>query len=313
MSPPRLGKVTAVLELRPPRPEHTRALESLARRLWPLSTHPGGLGWQQATEDMPEPMMVAERDGAVVAWAGITGANAISAHTRITLEGASADPEAGAALLRWALEQSEGEVRLPVFHGDGALSALAEEYGFVPEGTPDTWMCRAAGEEEPTLPEGYTIRPVRESEEDARVECHRAAWKPATLPWPENVGPVDPALNSRFCREYYDNTRRSLLYDGELDLVVQAPDGSLAACCVVWFDVRSATSEVEPLGVVPDHRRRGLAAALVLEACTLTLRRGGDRVFVNTAPNDLYPAPARTYATVGYEVSERGHLYVRRG
>ncbi|SIO86451.1 GNAT family N-acetyltransferase [Nocardiopsis sp. JB363] len=301
-----------MFELRPPRPEDTRALELLARRSWPVGTHPGGLGWQLATEDMPRPMVVAERDGEIVAWAGITGVNAISAHPRITLEGAVTDPEAGAALLEWALARTSGETHLPVFHGDEALRSLAEKAGFTHEGAADTWMYRAATEESPTLPEGYVIRPVREGEEDARVECHRAAWKPADLSWPESVGPVDPKLNSRFSRAYYDDARASLLYDPELDLVVQAPDGSLAACCVVWFDEWSGASEVEPLGVVPAHRRRGLAAALVLAACSLTAHRGGERVFINTAPNPLYPAPAKTYATVGFEEVDRGRLYVRR-
>ena len=301
-----------MLELRPPRPEDARALELLARRSWPTGTHPGGLGWQLATEDMPRPMAVAERDGEVVAWAGVTGANAISEHTRITLEGAAADPEAGAALLEWASARTEGETHLPVFHGDEELRSLAEKAGFAHEGALDTWMRRAATEESPPLPAGYVIRPVREGEEDARVECHRLAWKPADLPWPESVGTVDPSLNSRFSRAYYESARASLLYDPELDLVVQAPDGSPAACCVVWFDAESGASEVEPLGVVPAHRRRGLAAALVLEACSLTARRGGDRVFINTAPNPLYPAPAKTYAKVGFEEVDRGRVYVRR-
>lgn len=301
-----------MLELRPPRPEDARALELLARRSWPTGTHPGGLGWQLATEDMPRPMAVAERDGEVVAWAGVTGANAISEHTRITLEGAAADPEAGAALLEWASARTEGETHLPVFHGDEELRSLAEKAGFAHEGALDTWMRRAATEESPPLPAGYVIRPVREGEEDARVECHRLAWKPADLPWPESVGTVDPSLNSRFSRAYYESARASLLYDPELDLVVQAPDGSPAAGCVVWFDEENGASEVEPLGVVPAHRRRGLAAALVLEACSLTARRGGDRVFINTAPNPLYPAPAKTYAKVGFEEVDRGRVYVRR-
>lgn len=277
-----------------------------------MGVHPGGLGWRLATEDLPRPMAVAERDGELVAWAGVTGANTISSHTRITVEGAAADPEAGAALLEWALARTEGEAHLPIFHGDETLRTLAEKADFAHDGDADTWMSRTATEEFPTLPEGYLIRPVDEGEEEARVECHRAAWKPADLPWPESVGPVDPELNSRFSQAFYDHTRGSLLYDPELDLVVQAPDGSLAACCVVWFDEESGTSEVEPLGVVPAHRRRGLAAALVLAACSLTARRGGERVFIDTAPNELYPAPARTYATVGFEEVDRGRLYVRR-
>lgn len=303
-----------MLELRSLRAEDTRPLELLAQRLWPLSSHAGGLGWQLATEEVSGDTALAHRDGALVAWSWITGPNALSARTTITLQGASADPEAGAALLDWALtEAGDTAVNLPVFDGDDELRSLAEKAGFAvaEENASDAWMRRAATEEAVSLPEGYRIRPVREGEEEARVECHRTAWKPATLPWPESVGPVNPDLTSRFSQQYYDNTRASLLYDRELDLVVEAPDGSLAACCVVWWDPENRSAELEPLGVVPDHRRKGLAVAMALEACTLTARRGGDRVFINTSPNEVYPAPAKTYATVGYEPVERGAVYTR--
>ncbi|GAB3730468.1 GNAT family N-acetyltransferase [Nocardiopsis nanhaiensis] len=301
-----------MLELRTFRSEDTRALERLVQRLWPLSSHPGGLGWELAIEAVGQDTLLAHRGGELVAWADIAAPNAFSAHAEISLQGASADPEAGAALLDWALtEAGDAEVNLLVFDGDAELGALAEKAGFVAPGEDDSddWMCRAATEEDAVLPEGYRIRPVREGEEEARVECHRTAWKPIDLPWPGRENPPDPDRTSRFSRERYDNTRASLLYDRELDLVVEAPDGALAACCVVWWDPRNRCSEIEPLGVVPEHRRRGLASALALAACSLTARRGGDRVFINVSPDLPYQTPAKTYASVGYVPVRRGRLY----
>jgi ribosomal protein S18 acetylase RimI-like enzyme len=55
--------------------------------------------------------------------------------------------------------------------------------------------------------------------------------------------------------------------DFRYDLVpiVAAPDGALAAYCISWWDPRSASVEIEPLGTHPDFRRKGLARAIVRE------------------------------------------------
>ncbi|MBQ1083636.1 GNAT family N-acetyltransferase [Nocardiopsis sp. B62] len=304
-----------MLDVRPLHPGDARSLETLAQRLWPRAPHPGGLGWQLATEEFTsENAAVARRDGEVVGWAVVEGPSALRSLATVTLQGATEDPDAGSALLDWALAQTgDAAVELLVFEGDDALRDLAERAGFVlgDDNTFGEWMSRDATEEEIRLPDGYRIRAVREGEEEARVECHRTAWKPSDLPWPERVGTIDPDLTSRFSLERYANTRASLLYERELDLVVEAPDGSLAACCVVWWDAQNRCSEIEPLGVVPAHRRRGLAVALALTACALTARRGGDRVYINTTPNEAYPTPAMTYATVGYRALDRGTALVR--
>ncbi|PWV57815.1 GNAT family N-acetyltransferase [Nocardiopsis sp. L17-MgMaSL7] len=304
-----------MLDVRPLRPGDARSLEALAQRLWPKSPHPGGLGWQLATEEFTsENAAVARRDGEVVGWAVVEGPDALRSLATVSAVGASDDPEAGAALLDWALARTgDAAVELLAFQGDTVLRDLAEKAGFAlgKDNTFGEWMSRDATEEEIHLPDGYRIRAVREGEEEARVECHRTAWKPSDLPWPERVGTVNPDLTSRFSRERYDNTRAALLYDRELDLVVEAPGGSLAACCVVWWDPENRCSEIEPLGVVPAHRRRGLAVALALTACALTARRGGDRVYINTTPNEAYPTPAMTYATVGYTPLDRGTALLR--
>lgn len=54
-------------------------------------------------------------------------------------------------------------------------------------------------------------------------------------------------------------------YIAELDLVVVAPDGAFAGFMTVRIDNVSRLAEIEPLGVHPDHRRLGLAQALMSE------------------------------------------------
>jgi GNAT superfamily N-acetyltransferase len=102
------------------------------------------------------------------------------------------------------------------------------------------------------------------------------------------------------------------LYEQDLDLVVEAPDGTLAACCIAWWDPAAGCAEIEPLGVAPDHRRRGLATAMCKEVAARVAALGGNQVFINTGPRPDYPAPAATYLAAGFEVVGRGHIYHRQ-
>jgi len=54
-------------------------------------------------------------------------------------------------------------------------------------------------------------------------------------------------------------------YRRDLNIVVQAPDGSFAALCGMWIDRENRVAYVEPVATDPDHRRLGLGTAAVLE------------------------------------------------
>lgn len=162
-------------------------------------------------------------------------------------------------------------------------------------------------------PEGYRIRCMRIGEEAARVGVHRRAWRPASLPWPPevDVSGISPAATSRFTAEHFQLLRRTWLYRQDLDLVVEAPDGALAGCCTVWWDPKVGCAEVEPLGVVPRYRRKGLGSALCLEAARQVWAKGGIQMFVNVGPRPDYPAPAATYLHAGFDVVRRGTYFAR--
>jgi GNAT superfamily N-acetyltransferase len=98
------------------------------------------------------------------------------------------------------------------------------------------------------------------------------------------------------------------MYSPSRDFVVHAPDGTLAACCTLWWHPALGTAEIEPLGVLPEHRRRGLATALCRHAESVTAELGATEVFINTWHLDDYPAPAATYLRVGYQVRDRGMI-----
>jgi len=153
----------------------TTAVQQLVSRLWPHGSHPGGLGWEAATEQLPGETMLGE-DGAVVGWAGVTSGELL----------VQALPEAARALLDWAVTTANApELVIPVFDGDEVLRSLVIEAGFqrISRAAPLVGMFRAAAPEIPELPAGYRIRSMRSDEAAERVAVHRAAWRPITLPW----------------------------------------------------------------------------------------------------------------------------------
>jgi GNAT superfamily N-acetyltransferase len=300
----------------------TLAMQRLASRLWPLGMHPGGVGWVCATEQLPASLMLAVDPGhagdsgeaAIAGWAGLTG---------VTLDLAvdQASPWAAEALIQWAVRTAgQAELTVAVHDSDETVRTAVMAAGFAekPGADPAAAMfltaaaARQADDDGPALPDGYVIRSVRDEELEARVEVHRASWRPITLPWPDGVpAAVSPETTSRFTAALYEQVRSTWLYDPDLDLVVVAQDGTLAACCIAWYDPATCTAEIEPLGVAPAHRRKGLAVALCLAVAALVASRGGDQVYINTWLRPDYPAPALTYLTAGFTIAQRARLYHR--
>ncbi|GAP15918.1 predicted acetyltransferase [Longilinea arvoryzae] len=144
------------------------------------------------------------------------------------------------------------------------------------------------GEVPPTvLPDGFKIRPVAGKEEyKARVELHRQAFDP-----------------SRFTAAKYRAVRSQPTYRPDLDLVVAAPDGTLAAFAILWFDEANRIGEFEPVGCAPQFRRQGLTRALLLEGLRRLRRLGGRFGHVYC---DASEEPAmKLYASVGFREVDR--------
>jgi len=116
-----------------------------------------------------------------------------------------------------------------------------------------------------SLPEGYTIRHV-----DIVKDF-------------ENYRAVQGAVFSH-CGEYMTLEaakiyRKAEFYHPERDIVVVAPDGSFAAFATGRMDPVSKLGELEPVGVHPDHRRKGLGKAVCLE-CIRILQKHGAKAIV---------------------------------
>lgn len=168
---------------------------------------------------------------------------------------------------------------------DAATIALLSDLGFRPEGRRlSQWLWRAA-EPPPTPPvlsDGYRIRGLHGPDEiAARVELHRRAF---------------PA--SRLTSTKYERVLEVPHYRFEDDLVVEAPDGSLAAFALGWWDPVGHVAEFEPVGTDPDQRRHGLARALLAHGLRRFFDLGATTVQVYSEASS---APAEAlYEAVGF-------------
>jgi ribosomal protein S18 acetylase RimI-like enzyme len=295
--------------VRPAQPGDVHGMQQLASRSWPSGWHPGGLGWGLARDALADAVVVAVDDDGSGAIVGIAGRGG----DEITHVERDRDDVAD-ALVSWMLEV---DPRAPVTVWDGAdaLARAVSRAGLEPVGR-QPWSgmfldVAAVGGDRRRRVDGYVIRPVRPDETTARVEVHRAAWKPSLIPYIDGRR-VDPDAESSFTTDAYESVRGAWLYDPRLDLVAAVDDdedGRLAACCIAWFDPSIGVCEIEPLGVVPEHRRRGLATALCLEVAHLIAELGGTHVYINTQPEPVYVAPTAAYAAAGFELVERATTY----
>lgn len=134
----------------------------------------------------------------------------------------------------------------------------------------------------PPPPLGFALRPLRgEAEGAAYAEAHRAAFESDSM---------TSAWRTR--------ALRAPQYHSDLDLVISAPDGSIAAFCVGWYEPARRVAQIEPLGVHPRFRRLGLARILLLEMLRRFSARGAESAIVET---DLERTAARrAYESVGF-------------
>lgn len=121
-------------------------------------------------------------------------------------------------------------------------------------------------------------------------------------------------LNSAFgrtvhsAREYRNFMDRSPSFDQDLNLVAIAPDGSIAAHAGATYDAFNRHGILEPVRTHEDHRRLGLAQALILE-CLRRLKAGGAQT-ASVETCDSAPAN-RLYESCGFKDGYHSHVWRR--
>jgi ribosomal protein S18 acetylase RimI-like enzyme len=154
----------------------------------------------------------------------------------------------------------------------------------------------------------YNVRAA--NDDDDLVGIHVASWQPSSLPFaPQPATPLRDDAASSFSAATLSDLQSAWPYDRRLHLVAEAPDGSLAASCIVWFDATSRVGAIEPLGVHPEHRRRGLAGALCHYAIAQVRARQGREVVIHPRGDPGYPAALGAYQRVGFAIRERTRVF----
>jgi len=100
-----------------------------------------------------------------------------------------------------------------------------------------------------------------------------------------------------FNAEVYEEITRCSFYKQDLDLVAVAPDGTFASFCTVRIDPASRITNLEPVGTHPNHRKLGLAKALIFEGLRRALKYNPSLFYVGAANT---PAANRLYESAGY-------------
>lgn len=192
----------------------------------------------------------------------------------------------------WRLGEVAGPLRAWSYSSDSARTAALQHHCYSRTGDHFIHFGYSLDRPlpEPCLPAGYHLRPVAgESELSARVAVHRAAFAP-----------------SRMTEAKHQTVMNSPTYRPDLDLVAVAPEGSLAAFTLVWYDPAARLGLFEPMGCHPDHQRRGLATALLHEGLRRLARLGAQTAYVNAWGED--PA-ARLYQAAGFTAVDGNYAW----
>jgi GNAT superfamily N-acetyltransferase len=93
--------------------------------------------------------------------------------------------------------------------------------------------------------------------------------------------------------EWYHNVQAGPLYRRDLDIVAVTENAEIAAFSTLWYDDVTRSAVCVLVGTVPEHQRRGLGRAVVLDGLRRLQRMGGTRAFANgydPPANALYGA-----------------------
>ena len=140
---------------------------------------------------------------------------------------------------------------------------------------------------EPKLPQGFMIRPIAGVQEaEAVAAMHRAA----------------------FGTDYMTTEHRLTImntseYDLSLDLIVVAPDGTIAANCICSVNEASKTGNTDPIATHPDYQHMGLARALLLTGLGLLKERGMSFAQLGTSGDNI--AMQKVAESVGFKVKHK--------
>lgn len=142
--------------------------------------------------------------------------------------------------------------------------------------------------EQPALPDGFRFRNAAEVGPRRATQAHVDAWAPST-----------------YTVQAYEGVRQTPAYRADLHVLVEAPDGTLAASAIMWLDEVNKTAEFEPVGTHPEYRRRRLGRALLLHGMHLAREAGASQMIVACLGAPGHPAARELYYSLGFQMFSR--------
>jgi len=195
------------------------------------------------------------------------------------------------------------QIQQNVFEYDAPRLRLIKKRGYVK--TTEGWVVRLLHLVNQPLPEpviapGYHMRTTYPfGHAEFRSDCEKMA---AVL----NAGFNRPGFHT--ADEYAILVTQSPSFDNDLNLVMVAPDGSFASHAGMTYDEDNHFAVFEPVCTNPEHRRKGLAQALMFEALKRLQPRG--TVCVEVATGHAEAANA-LYNSIGFTEVYEGYYWVK--
>ena len=209
-------------------------------------------------------------------------------------------------MLDWAerqLRETENcaAIDTPCRDSDTERVALLERHGFVRQETETVYMAHSLSEPIPPaiFPEGFTLRQAAgEQELEAIVALHQAAF-----------GTQNMTIETRRA------IMRNPAYIPELDLLLEAPDGTLAAFCYCTILKEAnklsghSEGEIAIMGTSPAYQKRGLGRAMLLAGLRRLKDFGVETATLGTSSEN--EGAHSIYFSVGFHVSYRSLWYAK--
>ena len=148
---------------------------------------------------------------------------------------------------------------------------------------------------EPVLPAGFRFRTANEVGSVSAAQAHVDAWYPSTFTETSMAG-----------------VQAIWPYRDDLHVLIEAPDGTLVATTIIWFDPVSRTAEFEPVGTHRVYRRQGLATALLWHGMHRARDAGAETMLVACVGAPGNPAARDLYYRVGFKPFCRDLPHIQR-
>ncbi len=145
----------------------------------------------------------------------------------------------------------------------------------------------------PAMPDGYVLRTVRPGDQNdclGLADLYNAAFN----------------RTSHTAGEYAAFAANSPSYRGDLELVAEAPDGTIAAMVGMILEEINGYGLFEPVCTHPRHLRRGLAGTLMFEDLNRVRALGATHVYVESGDQ---VAANKLYESVGFPEAYRGYIW----